>query len=258
MEHEQNNLIKEQFGREAEKYINPQVHSNPIDLEFILGFIQPQQSWNVLDIATGGGNVAITLGPKVTQIFATDLTEQMLDQVKKQMTEKNISNIETKVEDVHELSFSDESFDLVTVRLAPHHFYDIQKALQEMVRVTKKGGLVFIQDTIVPSDTEAGTFFNKIEKMRDPSHVRALSAEEWTKRLQNAGLKIIKHDTKEKVWPFLWWTGRMSTPQPVVDEIITLINDNRFRYRDSINIELDEKEIFLIKPLNGYFLSQKQ
>lgn len=257
MSNEINKKIKEQFGREAENYINPLVHSNPVDLKFILDFIQPQQSWTVLDVATGGGNVAITLGPKVTKVFATDLTEEMLEQVKKQMVAKNVHNIETKLEDVHELSFSDESFDLVTSRIAPHHFYDIGKAISEMTRVLKRGGLIFIEDTIVPDNEESGAFFNKIEKMRDPSHVRALPVEEWRKCLEEAGLKIIREEKKQKVWPFLWWTGRMSTPPDVVKELIALINKNKEKFKDSITFEEDSKEIFLIKPFNGYFLAQK-
>ena len=257
MENEINKKIKAQFGREAENYINPQVHSNPEDLNFILEFIQPQSSWTVLDVATGAGNVAITLSPKVNKVIASDLTKQMLDQVKKQITEKKLANIETKIEDVHKLSFTDNTFDLVTVRIAPHHFHDVQLAIQEMARVTKKNGFIFIQDTLAPQNLKAGLFFNKIEKMRDPSHVRDLTVDEWKRRLERIGLKILKQETKEKVWPFIWWTSRMSTPKKVVNELITLINENREKYQDFIHIELDKDEFFLIKPLNGYFLAQK-
>ena len=50
MENEVNKLVKEQFGREAEKYVTSPVHKNPEDLKFIQGFIKPLPTWTVLDI----------------------------------------------------------------------------------------------------------------------------------------------------------------------------------------------------------------
>ena len=147
MENEINIKIKEQFGREAVKYVNSPVHANPEDLKFILKFIEPKRKWLVLDIATGGGHLALTLSPKVSKVFSTDLTEQMLDQVTKQAKEKKINNLETKQEDVHNLSFKSDTFDLVCSRIAPHHFHNVNKALEEMSRVTKRDGYIFIQDT---------------------------------------------------------------------------------------------------------------
>ncbi len=257
MENEVNRLVKQQFGREAEKYVTSQVHKNPEDLKFIQEFIDPSIKWNALDIATGGGHLALSLSPKVAKMCATDLTQQMLDQVNKQAKDNNITNLETKLEDVHQLSFPAETFDLVSVRLAPHHFHDIGKALQEMKRVTKKNGFIFIQDTLGPENPEAREFFDKIETMRDPSHVHDLSQSEWIDLFRNTGLNLIKKDKREKKWPFLWWTERMSTPAEIVAEIQYLINENKDKYKYSIRIERNEKDIFIIKPYNGYFLLQK-
>ena len=253
-----NELVKKQFGREAEKYVTSQVHNNPADLKFILTFIDPNPSWNALDIATGGGHLALNLSPKVAKIYATDLTEEMLEQVDNQAKAKGITNLVTKLEDVHNLSFPDNSFDLVCVRLAPHHFHDIAKALQEMKRVAKKGGFIFIQDTLGPQNPEAKNFFNKIEKMRDPSHVHDLSESEWVDLFRNTGLKILKQDKHEKSWPFLWWTERMSTPINVVEEIRTLLLDNKQKFRYSIRVDIEEDNDLTIRPLNIYILAQKE
>lgn len=258
MENETNKLVKQQFGREAEKYVTSKVHNNPDDLKFIQEFINPLPNWIALDIATGGGHLALSLSSKVTKIFATDLTQQMLDQVEKQVKEKNITNLETKLEDVHNLSFASESFDLVCVRIAPHHFHDISKALQEMKRVTKKGGFIFVQDTIGPENPEAREFFDKIETLRDPSHVHDLSQSEWIDLFRNTGLTILKQAKHEKRWPFLWWTERMSTPADTVIEIQNLINENKQKFRYSIRIDRSESDIFILRPFNGYFLVQKE
>ncbi len=257
MDNNVNEMVKNQFGREAEKYVTSQVHNNPEDLKFILEFINPNSSWKALDIATGGGHLAYTLSSKVAEIYATDLTEQMLEQVRKQTIEKGIKNLKTQLEDVHNLTFPSESFDLVCSRLAPHHFHDIDKALKEMKRVTKKGGFVFIQDTLGPESPEARKFFNEIEKMRDPSHVHDLSGSEWIDLFRNTDLKLLKQDKREKSWPFIWWTKRMSTPPEVVTEIKKLLEENKKKFTYSIRLDRDEKEEFIIRPLNGYFLAQK-
>ena len=258
VENKVNKLVKQQFGREAEKYVTSKVHNNPEDLEFIIDFIEPKESWIALDIATGGGHLALALSSKVSKIYATDLTQEMLEQVNKQAKEKEITNLEAKLEDVHELSFDSETFDLVCVRLAPHHFHDIAKALGEMKRVTKKGGYIFIQDTLGPENPDARLFFNEIEKLRDPSHVHDLSESEWIDLFKNTSLPLLKKDKREKRWPFLWWTERMSTPAEVVEQIRLLIEENKSKFRYSIRIDRSESDIFVLRPYNGYFLGQKE
>ena len=252
-----NSKVKEQFGREAQKYVHSSVHADPEDLNFVLEFINPQPSWQALDIATGGGHLALTLASKVKNVIATDLTEQMLEQVSLQIKSKNIVNIETKEEDVHDLSFDSEEFDLVGTRIAPHHFYDISKAMREIKRVTKKGWFIFIQDTLAPENPNARDFFNNIEKMRDPSHVRDLSESEWIDLFHNVGLTLIKHEKRQKSWQLKSWTERTSTPKNVVQEITNLLEDNKNQFRYSIKIEKDENNELVIKPFSGYFLVQK-
>jgi hypothetical protein len=126
-----------------------------------------------------------------------------------------------------------------------------------MSRVTKRGGYVFIQDTLAPEDPEASLFFNKIEKLRDPSHVRDLSESEWITLLEKIGLKVLKTDKKEKIWPLKWWTERMSTPAHIVKEIIELLELNKDKFSSSITLLRQSEDELIIKPLNGYFLAQK-
>lgn len=250
--------IKEQFGREAKKYVSSSVHADPEDLKFILEYIEPKSSWIALDVATGGGHLAFTLAPKVKMVVASDLTNEMLEAVKLQITKKGVTNVAIKSEDVHNLSFKDEAFDLVGSRIAPHHFYDINQAMLEMKRVTKKGGFIFIEDTLAPENPDARIFFNEIETLRDPSHVRDLSESEWMSLFSNAGLTLLKHTKRQKEWLFKSWTERMSTPEPIVKEIEQKLEENKNNFRYSINIERSDENELIIKPFNGYFLVQKE
>ncbi len=76
----------------------------------------------MLDVATGGGHVAYTFAPHVERVWASDITQEMLDMVKKEAAKRGLANVRTTYAKAEALPFEDESFDLVTCRIAPHHF----------------------------------------------------------------------------------------------------------------------------------------
>lgn len=261
-------LAKSQFGREASKYVTSLIHSSTDDLEFVRELIDPKSTWQVLDIATGAGHLAITLSPYVDHVIASDITPEMLIEAEKLLEEKNIDNIDLANIDVHKIPYRDNRFDLVTSRIAPHHFHDIDLAMGEMVRVTKPGGYVFIEDTVAPEDESAATIFNRIEKLRDPSHVRDLSPSEWVTLLKSKGCQLVSHTLKMKHWPLRWWTERMSAPDENVNQILDILENINEAHKDEIHITrqnpnslaedphpLDQWSIY---PNNGYFLARKK
>jgi ubiquinone/menaquinone biosynthesis C-methylase UbiE len=255
-------LVKTQFGREAEKYITSQVHSDQSDLEFVKNFIEPKSSWRVLDIGTGTGHLALSLAPHVNEVIASDITDEMLDQAELMIKERKVSNVQAKTLDVHEIPFPDASFDLVTSRIAPHHFHDIQTATKEMARIVKPGGHIFIQDTISPEDKDAAEFFNQIERLRDPSHVQTQSITGWKDLLEKNESTVLKIEKKTKEWNLKWWLDRMSTPEENRKEILKLLNDSWEKHRSHLEIvkeerKADEEKQWTILPHNGYFLAQK-
>jgi SAM-dependent methyltransferase len=87
--------------------------------------------------------------------------------------------------------FADGGFSLVFTRYSFHHFLDPKAVLAEMVRVCPPGGRVIVVDvfTSTPEQAEA---FNRMEKLRDPSHVRALGLHELTELFHDAGLATVR------------------------------------------------------------------
>ncbi|MHA2250098.1 MAG: class I SAM-dependent methyltransferase [Candidatus Kariarchaeaceae archaeon] len=255
-------LTKIQFGREAEKYITSKVHSNKEDLEFACAFINPQAHWSVLDIATGTGHLAFSLAPFVKHVEGGDITPNMLKQAEKVAKERDILNFTIKELDVHDIPYDNESFDLVTSRIAPHHFHNIKKAISEMVRVLKKDGFLFIQDTISPEDNEAEDFINHIEKLRDPSHVRTQSVSGWKRLLENNNCEVLKVEKKLKEWPLKWWMDRMSTPVKSRNKIMEMLSTDYLKYQElriaKNNNNNEAEERWTIFPYNGYFLARKR
>ena len=115
-------LVQEQFGKTAASYLTSTPHALGKSLERLVALTAPQKTWRVLDIATGGGHVAYTFAPHVERVWATDITQEMLDMVKGEAAKRGLANLRTTYAKAEALPFEDASFDLVTCRIAPHHF----------------------------------------------------------------------------------------------------------------------------------------
>ena len=75
-------LVQEQFGKNAAGYLTSTPHAKGASLERLVTLTAPQKTWRALDIATGGGHVAYVFAPHVERIWASDITQEMLDMVK--------------------------------------------------------------------------------------------------------------------------------------------------------------------------------
>jgi SAM-dependent methyltransferase len=176
----------------------------------------------VLDVATGGGHTAFTLAPFVAQVVATDITPEMLAHTAVGAAERGLANVLTETADAENLPFADDQFDLVTCRIAAHHFGDHGRFLSECARVLKPGGRVALVDNVVPGSRrrgkkaklqrEAGAYVNAFEKLRDPSHNRCLSVDEWLDLFVQAGFSGIHRETHRKKMDFDDWTDRLHVP----------------------------------------------
>ena len=203
----QKESVREQFTRNAEKYVTSTTHAMGDDLDLLVEWLDPKEDWTVLDIATGGGHVTKKLSPHVSQVIATDLTRGMLEAAKKHV-EPTCSNVWFIVADAENLPFLDGSFNAVTCRIAAHHFPQPHLFIQEAARVLKPGGKMILIDNVVPADDDIGHFVNTLEKLRDDSHGRCCSTEEFTIWATQAGLSLEKSRLRKKTFDFPTWVRR--------------------------------------------------
>ncbi|MCP4418500.1 MAG: methyltransferase domain-containing protein [Chloroflexi bacterium] len=211
--------VQQQFGANAAAYATSTVHAKGYSLTRLVELTQPQSDWQVLDVATAAGHTAFTFAPHVAHVTATDLTPEMITVASELAVQKELTNLTLELADAEDLPYSDASFDLVTCRIAPHHFPDIQKFLHEAARVLRPDGLLAIVDNIVPGThlrgkkarlvNEAGKYVNAFEKLRDPSHGRCWGLNEWVDGLQTAGLTLQHQETLAKEMEFGSWATRM-------------------------------------------------
>jgi SAM-dependent methyltransferase len=115
----------------------------------------------------------------------------MIEQARARQRAGGLTNLTWLVGDALPLPFPDAAFSVVVTRYSLHHFLDPQAVLAEMVRVCSPGGRVAVIDVFTSSPEQAEAY-NRVEKLCDPSHVRALSLEELTGLCRDAGLRGVK------------------------------------------------------------------
>lgn len=218
-------LSQQRFGQYAQSYVTSQVHAQGEDLERLLAIAQPRPTWQVLDVATGGGHTALKFAPHVAHVIASDITPKMLNAARVFITERNMHNITFELADAEDLPFEDGAFDLLTCRIAPHHFADCVRFVREGARVLKPGGMMLAQDHVLPEDAEAAAYINRFERLRDPSHNRAYTASEWKRMFAEAGLTVTHTEQLAKQLGFVTWTARQARPPEVVARLRALLRE---------------------------------
>jgi ubiquinone/menaquinone biosynthesis C-methylase UbiE len=199
--------VKTQYGSVGDAYVISKSHASGDDLTRMVEVAAPQPTDLLIDIATGGGHVARTFAPHVAKAIATDLTPEILVHAGNFFAGLGLTNVETQIADAEALPFTDESADIITCRIAPHHFPHPDRFVQEATRVLRPGGRFVLIDSTVPAG-DAGIFFNRFEKLRDPSHVRSLTADEWDLLITSTGLTIEFVEDFPKRHDFDDWTAR--------------------------------------------------
>ena len=227
-------LVQQQFGANAAAYATSAVHAKGASLARLVELVRPQADWAALDIATGAGHTAAAFAPHVGEVIASDLTPEMLDEAAKLAAAKGYANMTTAPADAERLPFPDARFDLVTCRIAPHHFPDIPAFLRESRRVLKPGGTFALVDNVAPDETTTPGFpasdlaaadaaYNGFEKKRDPSHGRALTTAEWTRNISEAGLELVHAEHAPKTMDFATWCKTMQVPAATVAELRSVL-----------------------------------
>jgi ubiquinone/menaquinone biosynthesis C-methylase UbiE len=216
-------LAQERFGEFARNYVASSAHARGEELNRLVEVAQPQPDWIVLDVATGGGHTALEFAPFVAQVMATDITPRMLEVAEAFVAEKGTGNVAFEPADAEGLPFEDEMFDLVTCRIAPHHFLNCPRFVWEGSRVLRSGGLLLVQDLTVPEDNQAARYITDFERLRDPSHHRAYTPEEWVGMFQAAGLRVEHTEQIVKRHGFVPWVERQGRPAEVLERLVSMM-----------------------------------
>ena len=170
----------------AEAYRESATHREGPDLDLLVEWCEPAEGVKALDVATGGGHVARRLREEGCEVVTLDPSPGMQADV---------------LAPAEHIPFDDGAFDVVVTRIAPHHFEDIRAAMAEMERVSNR--LVVVEDTLWSSDRH-----EEAEKLRDPTHVRNYTEDEWRELLTELGLEVEQVECFAKEHPLEDWLAR--------------------------------------------------
>lgn len=182
---------REQFDRQASHYNAQWNQWSEKGLQWLLDHARAAPAHRLLDVATGTGFTALAFAPRVAEVVGLDVSEGMLAQARRQAEAAGATNVRFETGAAERMPFADASFDRATCRVAPHHFASIPRFLAESFRVLRPGGLLLITDSAVPDGLpEVDAWQNRVERMRDPSHVRNYSPGEWRAFVEAAGFTV--------------------------------------------------------------------
>jgi len=183
-------LVRNQFNRQAEAYVAVPIVTDPEFLSYIVSISGVSKSDRVVDIASGPGFIAMAFAPHCREVVGIDATDRFVARASADAARRGQDNVSFTLGDVERMSFADESFDIAVCRFAFHHFPRPASALAEIRRVVRTGGVVVIVDMVASEDAAKAEYHNRVERLCDPSHTRALPASEfeWMFAEQNFAL----------------------------------------------------------------------
>jgi SAM-dependent methyltransferase len=191
------------WSQRAEAFRESPTHREGPDLDLLVEWCEPGPEVKVLDVATGGGHVARRLREQGCTVVTVDPAPGMKADV---------------VAPADHLPFEDGSFDVVTCRIAAHHFPDIRAAVNEMGRVSNR--LLVIEDNLF-----RGEHVEEAERLRDPTHVRCYSEDEWKELVTEAGFEVEQVEHFDRRQSLEGWLARVDTPPEEAARIRELLSD---------------------------------
>ena len=131
---------------------------------YLLSSLRPNM--HVLDVGCGPGTITIDLATLVPQgqVIGLDYAQEVVEQARATAAERRIGNVTFQVGDITTaLDYPDGTFDVVHAHQVLQHVGDPVRALREMRRVAKPGGIVAVRET----DFSAMTWYPEVDGMRD-------------------------------------------------------------------------------------------
>jgi ubiquinone/menaquinone biosynthesis C-methylase UbiE len=205
---------QEQFARQSRNYGAKHILADVSDVIAALEKVTLPARARVLDVATGAGHTGLHLASLGHEVTLTDLAPPMLDRVRETAAERRLV-VETRQHPAEELPYPDASFDLVTSRIAPHHFSSPESFIRETARVLRPGGwFLLIDGSVQDGEPEAEAWLHQVEKLRDPSHHRLLTPGTWKRLCEAHGLHVQSAELRPMKQPDLEWYFETAATTP--------------------------------------------
>ena len=192
------------WSTRGEAFRASEPHREGADLDLVVEWCEPGEGVKALDVATGGGHVARRLREAGCEVVTVDPAPGMGADV---------------VGRAEHLPFDDGSFDVVVCRIAAHHFPDVEDAVAEMARVSER--LLVVDDLLFD-----GEDVEEAHRLRDPTHVRSYTEDEWRELVVANGFEVEQVEIfGERRLALEPWLDRVEVPPEDRPRVLELLGD---------------------------------
>jgi ubiquinone/menaquinone biosynthesis C-methylase UbiE len=232
------------FGAAAAEYLDSGVHRRGEDLRVLAEWCADVE--RVVDVAAGAGHTTGAVADASdAAVVAVDASPEMVRTATESFDAVGV------VADAERLPFGTDTVDAVTCRIAAHHFPDPERFVAEMARVLGPGSVFAFEDNVAPEDPELGAFLNRIEALRDPTHIESYTLAQWRRWLVDAGFDVHETRTLRKRLAYDDWVTRTDPPAARRAELESLLTNPPAGAAETLDIEVEDGKVVAFANLKG-------
>ena len=232
--------IRVQFTKQWDVYARMRQTNDERPLAGLVRLTGVRPGQRVLDVACGPGFLTRAFARAGAVATGLDATEAFLAFARAEAADEGLANAEFRAGDAERLPFDDATFDVVTCRAAFHHFPHPERVLAEMRRVCRPGGRVLVADMLGDEDAERAALHDRIERLCDPTHVRALPASELERLFAGAGLRVVAAPRSTMDYDAEEWIAHGGPDAATRDEILRLLDASIDGDRSGLQVRRDD------------------
>jgi ubiquinone/menaquinone biosynthesis C-methylase UbiE len=237
-------LVQQQFRRQAEAYSTLKIVTDPRILDNMVEISEVRPDSRVLDVACGPGFVAMAFASRCRSVLGIDATDRLVARARAEAARRGISNVSFTIGNVERMPFGPGEFDLATCRFAFHHFAHPREVLAEMTRVLKPGARMVIVDQTTSEDPAKSEYHNRLERLCDPSHARAIPASEWERMIAEMGLEVSYRGGLDISFDLETWMSHGGPPPERRSQIIEMMEASVATDRSGLKVRRENGQIW--------------
>lgn len=231
--------IRDQFGRQAEAYRQAQVTRDEKGHAALVALSGAGAGDRVLDVACGPGFLTMAFGARCREVVGLDATPEFVARASEEADERGLSHVSFVLGDADRLDFDSGSFDIVSCRAAFHHFPEPERVLREMARVARPGGRLLVADMLGSEDPARAAVHDEIERLCDPTHVRALPASAFAELFRRLDLTVVHEPRSRLDYELEEWLAHGGPDDAATVRIRQLLEESLERDRCGLEVRAE-------------------
>jgi ubiquinone/menaquinone biosynthesis C-methylase UbiE len=231
--------VREQFTRQAEAYARMRQTTDERGLGLLVALSGAGPADRVLDVACGPGFLTLAFAARAAEAVGVDATDALLGLARAEAARRGLANVRFEAGDAERLPYADGAFEVVACRAAFHHFPRPERVLAEMARVATPGGRLLVADLLADEDPEKAAYQDRIERLCDPSHARALPASAFERLFAEAGLEVLQRPRGTIDYEVEEWIGHGGPGPDAASEIRALLEASLAVDRSGLRVRRD-------------------